>query len=56
VPETGRPEATIIFAGARFAAKMRPTPSAPGSFVVEDFDGEPIAEGIPEDDGDEGDG
>jgi hypothetical protein len=39
-------EATIIYAGARFTAKMRPTPNAPGSFVIEDFDGHRIAEGV----------
>jgi hypothetical protein len=40
--------ATVIFAGARFTARMRRTPSAPGSFVVEDFDGRRIAEGVPD--------
>jgi hypothetical protein len=42
---------TVIFAGARFTGRMRRTPSQRGSFVVEDFDGRVIAEGVPDGEG-----
>jgi hypothetical protein len=45
VPKGEGPRATIDFPGATFAATMRPTPSAPGSVVIEDYDGRVMAEG-----------
>ena len=47
----GRAEATIIVAGQRFTATLRRTPSTAGSFVIEDFDGRRIAEGVADDEG-----
>jgi hypothetical protein len=48
ISDAERSEATIIYAGRRFKGKMRRTPSTPGSFVIEDFDGRRIAEGVAE--------
>jgi hypothetical protein len=47
----GGSEATVIFLGARFTGRMRRTPSSPGTFVIEDFDGRRIAEAVAEDEG-----
>ncbi len=45
-------DTTLRFdAGRRFKGKMRRTPSAPGSFVIEDFDGRQIAEGVADGEG-----
>jgi hypothetical protein len=48
----GGSDAQIIFAGEKFKAKLRATPSARGSFVIEDFDGRRIMEGLPDPDDD----